>query len=295
MRVAITGCRGQLGRELVTTATDPLLETYCTDVEEMDITSPDQIDAALTKFNPQVIINAAAYTRVDAAESESELAFAVNATAPALLADWCRRSGAFLVHISTDYVFSGRKGEAYIESDATDPISVYGASKARGERLVRERLPHHLIVRTSWLYSIHGQNFVKTVLALCRKMDVLRIVADQYGSPTNAADLAKGVWSMIAHMDRHADGPWGTYHFCSRGVASWHDFATEIVRLRSLPTGGRQVRVEAITTADYPTAAARPTYSVLDCSKLEANFGCRPPEWREALRPVVQSLTGTAA
>ena len=295
MRVAITGCRGQLGRELVRTAADPLLETFCTDVEEMDITSAGQIDAVLSEFNPHVIVNAAAYTRVDAAETESDLAYAVNATAPGLLADWCRRSESFLVHISTDYVFSGRKGGAYVESDVTDPISVYGSSKAQGEKLVRERLPQHLIVRTSWLYSIHGQNFVKTILALCRKLDVLRIVADQYGSPTHAADLAKGIWAMIAHMHRHPDGPWGTYHFCSRGVASWHDFATEIVRLRPAPPGGRRIRVEAIGTADYPTAAPRPAYSALDCSKLAANFGYRPPEWREALEPVVLSLTAATA
>ena len=152
----------------------------------------------------------------------------------------------------------------------------------------------HLIVRTSWLYSIHGQNFVKTILALCQKLEVLRIVSDQYGSPTHAKDLAKAIWAMIAHMDRHPEGPWGTYHFCSRGVVSWHDFATEIVRLRPVPPGGRKIRVEAITTADYPTAAARPAYSALDCSKLETHFGYPTPEWREALKPVVLSLAGTS-
>ena len=294
MRIAITGCRGQLGRELISTAVHPARETFCTDLEEMDITSPDQIDAVLSQFNPHGVINAAAYTQVDAAENHRDLAYAVNATAPGLLADWCRQQGAFLVHVSTDYVFSGRKGSAYIESDATDPVSVYGASKAQGEVLVRDSLPQHLIVRTSWLYSIHGRNFVKTILELCRKMDVLRIVSDQYGSPTNATDLAEAIWKMIAFMDRYPNGPWGTYHFCSRGVVSWYDFASEIVRLMPGAPAGCPIGIEPITTADYPTAAERPVYSALDCSKLEAAFGFRPPDWQASLVPVVAALTQAA-
>jgi dTDP-4-dehydrorhamnose reductase len=199
-----------------------------------------------------------------------------------------------MVHVSTDYVFSGRKGQAYIESDATDPISVYGASKAQGEVLVRDNLQQHLILRTSWLYSIHGQNFVKTVLELCRKQDVLRIVSDQYGSPTSATDLAGAIWRVITFMDQHPDGPWGTYHFCSRGVASWYDFAAEIIRLLPGESSGHGITIEPIATADYPTAAKRPVYSALDCRKLEAAFGCRPPDWQASLAPVVASLTSPA-
>ena len=291
MRIAITGCRGQLGRELISAMAHPALETFCTDIEEMDITSAEQIDAVLSKYKPHAIINAAAYTQVDAAEVDRDLAYAVNATAPGLLAEWCHRSGAFLVHVSTDYVFNGRKGSAYVETDATDPLSVYGATKAQGETAVRESLPKHLIVRTSWLYSIHGQNFVKTILKLCRKKNELQIVTDQYGSPTSAADLAGAIWAMVARIEKHPNGPWGTYHFCCKGVVSWYDFAAEIVRLMPELPGDPQIRINPIPTVDYPTAAERPAYSALDCSKFEAIFGYSPPEWRESLRAVIASLT----
>ena len=294
MRIAITGCRGQLGRELIRCAARRPLQTFCTDVQEMDITSADQIDSVLSRFKPEAVVNAAAYTQVDAAERDRELAYAVNTTAPGLLADWCRRAGAFLVHVSTDYVFSGNKGDLYTESDATDPLSVYGSTKEQGEGLVRERLTRHLIVRTSWLYSIHGRNFVKTVLDLCRTGKALRIVADQYGSPTSAAELAEAILAMIAHMHKRADGPWGTYHFCSRGVVSWYDFATEIVRLMPVPPEGRRATVEAISTEQYPTAAKRPVFSGLDCSKFESVFGYAPQPWAESLKPVIAELTGKA-
>lgn len=291
MRIAVTGSRGQLGRELMSGASNSAVEVVGFDIQEMDITSADQIDAVLSKCNPHAVINAAAYTQVDAAENDRDRAQAVNATAAGLLADWCRRAGSFLVHISTDYVFNGQKGALYVESDITDPLSVYGATKAQGEQLVRERLTQHLIVRTSWLYSRHGQNFVKTIIGLSGKRDVLRIVSDQYGSPTSAADLAGAILAMIAHVDKSPDGAWGTYHYCCRGVASWYEFAAEIVRLMPHPPDGRRISVEPISTEQYPTAAKRPAYSGLDCRKFTSVFKCRPRKWAEALKPVVARLT----
>ena len=291
MRVAITGCKGQLGRELISTAVHPAIEIFCTDVQEMDITSSDQINAVLSGFKPHAVINAAAYTQVDAAETERDLAFAINAAAPGLLAEWCSRSGACLVHVSTDYVFNGRKGAPYIETDAVDPLSLYGASKAEGEIRVRKHLARHFIVRTSWLYSTHGQNFVKTVLGLSRKQETLRIVSDQYGSPTSATNLAEAIWTIINRIESSPEDLWGTYHFCSRGVVSWYEFASEIVA--SLPAGpnGRRARVTPITTSEYPTQAERPAYSALDCSKFETTFEFGLSNWTDSLKPVVKALS----
>jgi dTDP-4-dehydrorhamnose reductase len=295
MRIVITGSHGQLGSELISGASRRALEVIGLDIQEMDITSADQIDAVLSKYNPHAVINAAAYTQVDAAENDRDRAHAVNATAAGLLADWCRRSGSFLVHISTDYVFNGQKGALYVESDITDPLSVYGATKAQGELLVREHLPQHLIVRTSWLYSRHGQNFVKTIIGLSREREVLRIVSDQYGSPTNAADLAGAILTMITHVNKNPGDAWGTYHYCCKGVASWYEFAAEIVRLMPNPPDGRQISVEPISTEEYPAAARRPVYSGLDCRKFESVFKYRLRKWTEALKPVVDQLTAASS
>jgi dTDP-4-dehydrorhamnose reductase len=290
MKIVVTGAGGQLGRELIRYAASPGLELTGVTREQLDITSSRQIDAVLTKCAPEVIINTAAYTQVDAAESDPERAFAVNATGAGLLAQWCRNSGCMLVHVSTDYVFDGRKRFPYIESDAVAPVNVYGASKAKGETLVRERLLQHLIVRTSWLYGPYGKNFVKTIIALAGKKEVLPVVADQYGSPTSTYDLAGAILKMTADLKTNPSPPWGTYHYCCRGVVSWHDFAAEIIRRLPRQPAGRHVRTEPIPTSAYPTPARRPAYSGLDCTLFETTFDRRPAEWTEALEPVVTQI-----
>lgn len=291
MKFAVTGAGGQLGLELIRIAENSGIELQGFTREQLDITSAEQIEAALVEYQPDILINAAAYTNVDAAESNHERAYAVNATAAGLLADWCRGSKTILVHISTDYVFDGRKSTDYLESDAVSPLNVYGTTKAQGEALVRKNLPRHLILRTSWLYSPHGKNFVKTIIGLAAKNDVLRVVADQYGSPTSATVLAEAIFNMTAQLSAFSRSPWGTYHYCCRGIVSWHDLAAEILRLMSPRPDGRAVRTKPIPTNDYPTAATRPKRSGLDCHLFQDRFQHRCPAWDKALEPVVKQLT----
>lgn len=294
MKLVVTGAGGQLGQELIGCAENSDLEVVGVTRQELDITSASQINSVLTKHAPGIVINAAAYTKVDAAETDRERAYAVNTTAAGLLAQWCQKSKCILIHLSTDYVFDGQKKSPYIETDPIGPLNVYGTTKAQGEALVRKQLSRHVIVRTSWLYGNHGQNFVKTIIGLARNNEVLRIVADQYGSPTSAVDLAEAILSMAGRLDPGTLAAWGTYHYCCRGVVSWHDFAAEIIRQMPLPHDGRAVRTEPIPTEAYPTAAKRPQYSGLDCRLFETTFGRRPLSWTDALTPVVSRLMRTA-
>lgn len=294
MKLIVTGAGGQLGLELIGCIKKTDIDAVGFTRQELDITSASQIDSALVKHAPDILVNAAAYTKVDAAETDRERAYAVNTKAAGLLADGCKKSNTILVHVSTDYVFDGRKQTLYDESDAVSPLNVYGTTKAQGESLVRKNLSRHLIVRTSWLYSAHGQNFVKTMMGLAGKNDVLRVVGDQYGSPTSATDLAEAILSMAAQVCTSARPPWGTYHYCCRGVASWHDFAAEIIRLMPAPPDGRSVRTEPIPTSAYPTAATRPQHSGLNCHLFETTFMRHPPAWTDALKPVVKQLLQTA-
>jgi dTDP-4-dehydrorhamnose reductase len=256
----------------------------------MDLTQPAQVDAFWDGFRPAVVINAAAYTAVDRAETEAELAFAVNAAAPAYLARRCAREGIPLIHISTDYVFDGRKGSPYVEEDPIAPLSVYGRSKAEGESAVRGALDRYLIMRTSWLYSAHGANFVKTVMRLAAERDGLRIVDDQVGSPTCAADLAGAILAIAGRLSTGETVPWGTYHYCGSGVTSWHGLARHV--LETLVSRGQMAsfRLTPIPTADYPTPARRPAYSVLDCRRIETRFGLARPPWQASVTKTVDRL-----
>lgn len=286
MRVLVIGTSGQLATELRRCDWPAGLERL--PEEKVDLSQPEAVGAFLDRHRPELIMNAAAYTAVDRAETERAEAFAINATGPATLASWCARSGAALIHVSTDYVFDGAADRPYREQDATGPLGVYGASKLAGEQAVAQTLPRHVIVRTSWVFSAHGNNFVKTMLRLARDREELRVVADQHGRPTAAADLAEAV-VHVAERIRAGLGTWGTFHFANAGATTWHAFAQAVVDEQA-PRTGRRPRVVPITTAEYPTPARRPANSVLDTSRFEREFGLRPRDFRPALSKVVDEL-----
>jgi dTDP-4-dehydrorhamnose reductase len=286
----ILGTNGQLGWELVRQSREQELDFHALDFPEIDLGDGGSIEGRLADLGFDGAVNAAAYTAVDRAESESGPAFAINRDGPAVLARICRSRCVPLIHVSTDYVFDGTKQGPYTEDDAIAPLGVYGRSKAEGEGAVREGLPEHLILRTAWLYGVHGQNFVKTMLKLGRERDALRVVADQRGCPTFAADLASAILSIYR---RHREGiavEWGTYHYCGAGAASWHEFAEAIFEIARRYESLKVAQVAAIATSEYPTPARRPANSVLDCSKIERRLGIRPRPWREALGEMMGRL-----
>ena len=287
MKILVTGAHGQVGWELTRRGKNRGFAVEATDVEVFDITDARAVEEQVCVPGLALVINCAAYTAVDRAESEPELALAVNRNGPACLAAACGKARIPLIHISTDYVFDGSKEGPYRETDPVAPLGVYGRSKAEGEREVRSRLREHIILRTSWVYGIHGQNFVKTMLRLGQERRVLRVVNDQQGCPTNAADLAEVILAIAGRCDRN---PWGTYHYSGKGVTTWHGFAeaifTEARKYTSLPVE----RVEPIPSAEYPTPAKRPANSVLDCSLFTSTFGIEPRPWRESLAEVIHGL-----
>jgi dTDP-4-dehydrorhamnose reductase len=290
MKILITGADGQLGRELIKQGQLKGFSVQAPSEDDMDITDLEKIDHCMAFHQPEVIINAAAYTQVDKAESEAALAFAVNTTGSANLARMCAKNKIPLVHISTDYVFDGQKGRSYLETDAISPVGIYGRSKAEGEIEIRSHLKEHIILRTSWLYGIHGHNFAKTMLKLATTKPKIRVVADQYGSPTNAADLAQTILIISDRMQFNNDVDWGTYHYCGQGVISWYNFAEKIVGLARLYADVKTTRIEPITTADYPTRALRPIYSALDCSRIQKHFGINPKPWQKSLEITIKEL-----
>ncbi|HEX6609773.1 MAG TPA: dTDP-4-dehydrorhamnose reductase [Hyphomicrobiaceae bacterium] len=291
MRLLIAGWQGQVARALVELAPSAAdVEAFAVGRPGLDLCNAATIKRAMTDFHPDVIINSAAYTAVDKAESEQEAAFALNRTGAGLLAEEAAKRGAAIIHISTDYVFDGRKSAPYAETDAVAPQNVYGHSKLQGEQAVRQMNPEHVIARTAWVYSATGSNFVKTMLRLAGERDSLRVVDDQIGNPTYAPHLAKALLE-IARKVRHTprDDQWGTYHLAGLGDVSWCGFAREVFRV-SAELGGPSASVTSISTADYPTPAARPKNSRLDCSKAEQMFGVALPDWREGVRECVTRL-----
>jgi dTDP-4-dehydrorhamnose reductase len=286
----VIGAQGQVGWELTRRALAPGHNVLAWDQAELDITNAAAVDQALDASGADVVINAAAYTAVDKAEQEPERAFAVNRDGPAHLATACNRLNIPLLHISTDYVYDGAKKEPYVEEDPSTPMGVYGASKLAGDEAVRRLLPRHLILRVSWVFGVHGHNFVKTILRLAREREELRVVADQYGCPTFAGDIADALLELagrIAEID--ACGGWGTYHYCGEPATTWHGFASAIVEMAREQKPLPVKTVTAITTADYPTPAARPANSVLDCAKLIRQFDIQPRPWRDGLGILLSS------
>lgn len=289
MRILLFGITGQVGEELRSQDWGFPVELTALGRPEADLAVPGNAGGAIRAADPQLVINASAYTAVDKAESEPELAMAVNGVAPGEMAKACAELSIPLMHISTDFIFDGAKEGPYSEDDPVNPLGVYGRSKACGERAVREALDHHIILRTAWVFSAHGRNFVKTMLRLGGEREELGVVDDQRGCPTPAAAIAGSLADIAKHISSSKTVPWGTYHFCGAGDTSWYGFAKTIFELAE-PHMSRRPHVKPIATADYPTPARRPSNSVLVCAKLEAAFGIKPRPWREGLTTVIERL-----
>jgi dTDP-4-dehydrorhamnose reductase len=292
MRVLVTGAQGQLALSLARRgAAVPGLELLTAGRPELDLERPETIEPAIRAAAPDVVVNAAAYTAVDAAEDEPERAFRINGAAAGEVAAAARRQGARVIQISTDYVFDGSGEGPYAETAPTRPLGVYGRSKLEGEQRVAEANPDHVILRTAWVYSPFGHNFVKTMLAAATKRSELTVVADQLGNPTAAADIADGLFALIGRWRERTDlGLGGTYHLAGTGVASWFEFATAIFE-EAAGLGLPAASVKPIRTADWPTRAARPANSVLDSGRFAADFGYRAPSWQQSMAAVVAELS----
>jgi len=299
--ILVTGSQGQLGFELRRSLA-PLGNVIAIDRTVCDLADAAQVRAMMGHFRPDIVVNAAAYTAVDRAEADAELAFAVNAQAPGVLAEEAASNGALLVHYSTDYVFDGRKEAPYREDDATAPLSVYGRSKLAGEQAVLGRARAALVLRTSWVAGAHGSNFARTMLTLGRQRDTLRVVADQIGAPTTAALIADVTAQIVASQwlrgDRDAF-PTGLYHLAAAGETNWHGYATAVLRhaaAAGVPLTVDPERIEPIPASAYPTAAARPSNSRLDTTRLRHTFGIHLPDWQDGVRLLLdQILDGEAA
>lgn len=286
MKILITGSKGQLGKALQAAAARfPQLALVATDVEELNITKRNEVIEFVELHRPGCIINAAAYTAVDKAEDERPLAELVNAVAVGYLVAAALPVGAYLLHVSTDYVFDGAKTTPYLETDPVNPLSVYGETKLEGEQAVLS-YKRGMVVRTAWLYSAAGANFLTTMLRLGAERKELKVVNDQFGSPTSAGDLADALLQIAAQI---ADAPQrfthGIFHYTNAGVCSWYDFARQIMENSKCPC-----RVLPCTTAEYPTKAHRPQYSVLNCEKIKNIYGVTTPSWQEALANVMSNF-----
>jgi dTDP-4-dehydrorhamnose reductase len=306
-RILLTGKNGQVGRELQHFL--PLVgDVIALDRRQLDLSKPDNIRQKIEEIKPHLVVNAAAYTAVDQAESDEEMARRINADAPALIAQETKRLGASLVHYSTDYVFDGTKTDPYVESDSPNPLNVYGKTKLQGEQAIRDAGVPYLIFRTAWVYATHGRNFLLTILRLATHREELRVVSDQMGAPTWSREIARATTEVLKGASQNDPGVFlieqasGTYHMTASGVTTWYDFAEAILEEisqvpQSVPwfasaTSGRPIvarRIIPISTAEYPTTARRPAYSVLSNMRLSQTFGVQLSDWREALRDALRS------
>ncbi len=280
MNILVTGANGQLGNEMrIIAKSNTHHNWFFTDVEELDITNRDAITAIAKKNSLDVIINCAAYTNVDRAEEDEQTAYLINAVAAENLALVAAETGALLVHVSTDYVFSGNACLPYKENDLPDPQTAYGRTKLSGEQLILAACPQAVIIRTAWLYSSFGNNFVRTMLRLGRERDSLNVVYDQIGTPTYAADLANAIMTIVeSKKPKEQSGLPSIYHFTNEGVCSWYDFTCEIHRLAGITCDVRPIRSE-----QYPAKTPRPHYSVLDKQKIKTEYNIRIPHWTDSL------------
>ncbi|MEM9922225.1 MAG: dTDP-4-dehydrorhamnose reductase [Cyanobacteria bacterium P01_D01_bin.50] len=284
--ILLIGCNGQVGTQLQKTL-QPCSNLKAVARPIVELAQPETLRDLIQKHRPEIIINAAAYTAVDKAESEPELANTINAIAPKVLAQEAEKSGALLIHISTDYVFDGKANCPYQENHPTNPLSIYGKTKLAGEEAIGSNTSNYIILRTAWVYGIGGKsNFVKTMLRLGTQKPELRVVADQIGSPTRAKDIAQTIAALTQTPQKS-----GIYHYTNSGVASWYDFAVAIFdEAKQLGFPLEIQRVIPITTSEYPTAATRPSYSVLNCAKISTIMESYPPHWRQSLREMLQDL-----
>lgn len=296
--ILLTGKNGQIGWELERTL-QPLGEVIALDRKGMDLASADSIRAAIREIRPDLIVNAAAYTAVDQAESEPHLAMAVNGVAPGIIAEEAKRLGAAIVHYSTDYVFDGTKSGPYIEDDLTNPLSVYGRTKLAGEQAIQAVGLPHLIFRTSWVYGARGKNFLLTMLKLAKERDSLRIVADQMGAPTWSRMIAEATALVLTRalqsIERQDKGlTTGIFHLTAGGSTSWYNFAQEIFCIASRQQFCDKPRLDAISTDEYPTPAVRPKNSTLDNQKLFDRFGMRIPDWNDSIALCLDEISCAA-
>ena len=275
--ILVFGGNGQLGQELLRESAARTMPLVALGRAQADITDRAAVCAAIAQHRPALVVNAAGYTKVDLAETDIEAARQGNEVGPAFIGQACAAADIPILHISTDYVFDGTKSGAYIETDPIAPINSYGRSKAAGERAIRAATPHHVVIRTSWIYGEFGQNFLKTMLRLAATREELRVVADQRGCPTSTRDLADAILKLAPRLIA-GDDVWGTYHFAGAGVTTWHEFASRIIAAQA-PLTGRSPRVTAITTADYPTLARRPANSELDCGLFAKTLGIHGRPW----------------
>jgi dTDP-4-dehydrorhamnose reductase len=288
--ILVFGSGGQLGLELVLQARSRGVPLTGLTRAQADVADPAAVEAAIAAVAPSFVVNAGAYTKVDKAETDEDAAFRANATGPEVLGRACATAGLPLVHVSTDYVFDGSRPGAYRESDPIAPLGVYGRSKAAGEEALRQACERHLILRTSWVYGVHGANFLKTMLRLAAERDELRVVADQRGCPTSTMDLAEAILHAAARI-RDGQADYGTYHLAGQGVTTWHGFASRIVAAQA-PLMGRNPKVVSITTAEFPTPARRPANSELDSSLFAKTFGMTARPWQERTDAAVRTLVG---
>ncbi len=290
-KILLTGINGQVGHALLKQLSD--YDVVGLSRDELDLSNVDAIRNVIREIKPDLIINPAAYTAVDKAESESDLAYAINATAPQVMAEEAAKLGSALIHFSTDYVYDGRKNTPYIETDEVNPQSVYGKSKLAGETAIQAVGLPHLILRTSWVYGAYGKNFLNTILRLALERKQLGIVADQIGAPTSSASIASALDQLVTQWDGLQSG---VYHFTNTGYTSWHGFACEIVQQYSALNQQPPLTVDVqainqLTTADYPTPASRPANSCLNNAKLKQNFGMTLPGWQVGLQAVMQDFS----
>jgi dTDP-4-dehydrorhamnose reductase len=285
MKILLLGKNGQVGWELRRTLA-PLGSIQSLGSADLNFTDPKELRESVLSSRADLIVNAAAYTAVDKAESQPEIAHQVNGVAPGILAEAARELGTGLIHYSTDYVFDGQKKEPYLETDSPNPIGAYGRSKLEGEHAIQKVNGHYLILRLAWVYGLRGHNFLLTMQRLAREGKNLRVVNDQYGAPTWSRMIAEATAAIIPEWRSNLPALSGIYHLTSAGSTNWHGFASRIIELMP-ETEGRTQIVAPIPTSEYPTPAKRPPFSVLDCSKLKKQFGVQLPDWEEALRLAV--------
>ncbi|MEJ0095226.1 MAG: dTDP-4-dehydrorhamnose reductase [Methylocella sp.] len=286
--ILVLGAGGQLGQELARAATKRAIPYVALARADLDISDAEAVFRALKDKRPSLVVNAAAYTKVDLAETEIEAARLGNEVGPGIIASACAATQTPLIHISTDYVFDGSKSGAYVENDPVAPLGVYGRTKAAGEEAVRRAFAHHIILRTSWVYGEFGNNFLKTMLRLAKDRDELRVVADQRGCPTSTRDIADAILRIAPRLIADSD-VYGVYHFAGNGATTWHGFASRIIAAQAELTG-RRPKVTAIDTKDYPTAARRPANSEFDCNRFERVFGFRANDWTQEADAITRLL-----
>jgi dTDP-4-dehydrorhamnose reductase len=290
MKILLTGSKGQLGQEVQKAGINADLEIVSMDLPEIDITDYENLDRIFSGFKPSIVINAAAYTAVDLAETQKNICYAVNTDGPANLTRLCGKHNARLIHISTDYVFDGKSNTPYRENDPVSPVNVYGHSKAEGEKAVLEGPGKHIIIRTSWLYGRYGNNFVKTMLRLGQEKKSIGVVNDQYGCPTCAYDLAEVIIFIVKCFLEGKSNNSDIYHYCGNGVATWYEFALSIFQIAGELGLSNVPSVTPITTSQFPTAAKRPLYTVLDCSKIKKCFGVELKPWKQSLKKTIHQI-----